>query len=201
MRALIIDNYDSFVYNLAQLAGSRGLEVEVRRNDAIDGPGIRALAPDAIILSPGPGNPEDPRWFGVCGEVVRTLSARIPTLGVCLGHQGLAPGIGGRIVPAHRIVHGKATPVTHHGDPLFAGVPSPFLAGRYHSLIVASEGLAPELEPTAWNEDGEIMALRHRERPLVGVQFHVESILTPEGPRIFDNFVAMAKARSPEGAS
>ncbi len=190
---LVIDNYDSFTYNLVQLLGRLLLEagyadvpLRVIRNDAMDVEDILELRPSAIVISPGPGRPED---AGVTMPVIRALSGRVPILGVCLGHQAIAAAFGGRVVRAGRLMHGKASPILHNGRDLFEGLPSPFMAGRYHSLLVA-EPLPEVLEVTARTPEGEIMALRHREHPTFGVQFHPESVLTPEGLRLLRNFLA-----------
>jgi anthranilate synthase component 2 len=194
---LVIDNYDSFTYNLVQYLAELGAEVEVRRNDAVDVAAIAALAPQALVISPGPGRPEA---AGVSVEAVRTLGPRLPVLGVCLGHQAIGVAYGGRVDLAPAPMHGKVSAVRHAGDPLFAGVPSPFAATRYHSLCVQRAGLPAELMVIAETEDGVIMALRHREHPVVGVQFHPESILTPHGKRILANFLREAGERVASGA-
>jgi anthranilate synthase component 2 len=186
---VVIDNYDSFVFNLVQALGSMGEEIRVFRNDAIDVPGVRALRPGALVLSPGPGRPEA---AGVTVAAIRELSS-IPTLGVCLGHQAIACALGGRVVRADVPRHGKSSPVKHDGTGLFEGLGSPFEAGRYHSLVAERSSLPGTLRVTAWTEDGTVMALRHVERPLFGVQFHPESVLTPEGNRIVGNFLHLAR--------
>jgi anthranilate synthase/aminodeoxychorismate synthase-like glutamine amidotransferase len=185
---LVIDNYDSFTYNLVQYLGELGAEVEVRRNDAVTVDEVGKLAPAGIVLSPGPCAPAQ---AGVTVDVIRAWGSRIPTLGVCLGHQAIGEAYGGRVVRAARAVHGKASRVTHDGSDLFAGVPNPLEVGRYHSLIVERETLPPELQVSATAEDdpAEIHALRHREHPVWGVQFHPESVLTPHGKRILKNFL------------
>ena len=186
----VVDNYDSFVFNLVQAFGSMGEEVRVFRNDAIDARGLMQLGPRAIVLSPGPGRPED---AGLAMEVIRELSAAIPTLGVCLGHQAIAAALGGRVVRCGDPRHGKASAVLHDGTELFQGLSAPFMAGRYHSLVAEPGSLPPELRVTAWTQEGTIMGLRHADRPLHGVQFHPESILTPEGPRLLRNFLDLAR--------
>jgi len=186
----IIDNYDSFTYNLAQYLGEMGAEVRVFRNDAITAAELEALEPSHVVISPGPGTPSD---AGVSREVIRTLGARRPTLGVCLGHQCIGEVFGGRVVRAPRLMHGKTSPVHHRGDGLFAGVPSPFDATRYHSLIVA-EPVPGELEVTATTAEGEVMGLRHRTHPIFGVQFHPESILTRYGKQILRNFLEQRRS-------
>lgn len=194
MKVLIVDNYDSFVYNLYQEVGELGAEPVVFRNDAITLDGARRLAPDAIILSPGPGHPANPRDFGVCTELLRELGPTTPTLGVCLGHQGVGTAFGGRVGHAARILHGKTSRVRHDGRTIFDGLPNPFVAGRYHSLAVERDSVPPDLEVSATSEDGEVMGLRHRRFPIEGVQFHPESILTPDGPHLLRNFLRKVKA-------
>jgi len=189
---LMIDNYDSFTYNLVQYFGELGQAVEVRRNDAIDVAGIEALAPAAIVISPGPCTPDQ---AGVSLEVLDKLSGRFPILGVCLGHQSLGQAFGGKVVRAKTIMHGKTSQVHHNGTGVFSGLPSPFEATRYHSLVVEKESLPDCLEVTAWtlDEDGgfdEIMGLRHKTLPVEGVQFHPESILTQHGHDMLRNFLA-----------
>ena len=186
----VVDNYDSFVFNLVQALGSMGEEVRTYRNDAIDVAGLRALRPDALVFSPGPGRPED---AGVTVAAISELSAAIPTLGVCLGHQAIASAFGARVVRAHEPRHGKSSPVKHDGTGLFEGLPSPFQAGRYHSLVAERSSLPDCLRVTAWTEDGTVMALRHVERSLFGVQFHPESVLTPEGNALLGNFLRLAR--------
>ncbi|WP_322798881.1 aminodeoxychorismate/anthranilate synthase component II [Thermoflexus sp.] len=191
---LVIDNYDSFTYNLVQILGQLLVEsghpdvsLRVVRNDAVDVEEVAELRPAAIVISPGPGRPED---AGVTMPVIRAFSGQVPILGVCLGHQAIAAAFGGRVVRAGRLMHGKASPILHNGQDLFEGLPSPFMAGRYHSLLVA-EPLPEVLEVTARTPEGEIMALRHRAHPTFGVQFHPESVLTPEGLRLLRNFLAI----------
>ncbi len=182
----VIDNYDSFTYNLVQYLGELGAEVRVFRNDALTAAELDALAPSHIIISPGPGTPDD---AGISKEVLRTVSPRRPTLGVCLGHQCLGEAFGGTVRRAGRLMHGKTSPVYHRGGALFAGLPSPFEATRYHSLIV-EEPLPAELAVTAFTSEGEVMGLRHRQYPIYGVQFHPESVLTQHGKRLLRNFLA-----------
>jgi anthranilate synthase component 2 len=182
---LLIDNYDSFTYNLAHLFGALGVEVNVRRNDELDADEAERLAPSHLVVSPGPGRPAD---AGVSIDVVRRLGAFTPTLGVCLGHQAIVEAFGGEVGYARELLHGKASPVEHDGTGLFTDLPAPFDAGRYHSL--AATHLPDVLEPTAYAEDGEVMAVRHRTLPVVGVQFHPESVLTPDGPALARNFLA-----------
>lgn len=185
---LVIDNYDSFTYNLVQYLGELGAEVEVRRNDAVTVDEIGRMAPAAIVLSPGPCAPAQ---AGVTVEVIRAWGSRIPTLGVCLGHQAIGEAYGGKVVRASRAVHGKSSRVTHDGRDLFAGLPNPLEVGRYHSLVVERESLPATLEVSATAEEdpSEIHALRHAEYPVWGVQFHPESVLTPHGKRILRNFL------------
>ncbi len=188
-RLLVVDNYDSFTYNLVQYLGELGADPVVHRNDAIDLQDARDLEPDGIVISPGPGSPDDPAYFGVCADILSEMSPEVPTLGVCLGLQGFAHVYGGRVIHAPRLMHGKACLVEHDGEGVFAGLDNPFEAGRYHSLIVDEDTLPDELEPTAWSTDGELMGLRHAELPIEGVQFHPESILTPRGKDILQNFL------------
>ncbi len=189
MKVLILDNYDSFVYNLYQAIGELGAEPVVHRNDAVTLPEIRTLGPDAIVLSPGPGHPVNARDFGVCGDVLRELSPAIPTLGVCLGHQGIGTAYGAEVGHAARILHGKTSLVRHDGRTIFKGLPNPMIAGRYHSLAIDPASVPPDLEVSATSDDGEIMAVRHRRDPIEGVQFHPESILTPDGRGLLRNFL------------
>lgn len=186
---LMIDNYDSFTYNLVQAFRGLGADMQVVRNDKIDVDGIRALAPAAIVLSPGPGNPDS---AGITLEAVKAFAGAVPMLGICLGHQSIAQAFGGRIVHARRLMHGKTSPISHDGRGIFAGLPQGFAAMRYHSLAV-DRGTLPEcLEISAESDDGEIMGLRHRMMPIESVQYHPESIGTPEGERQIMNFIEMA---------
>jgi anthranilate synthase/aminodeoxychorismate synthase-like glutamine amidotransferase len=185
-RVVVVDNYDSFTFNLVQALGALGCTLVVHRNDAIDVAGIAALEPDAVVLSPGPGRPED---AGVSEAVVDGLDEDIAVLGVCLGHQAICRVFGGVIVAAPEIVHGKPSDVHHLDTALYDGVPNPFVAGRYHSLVVERSSLPDVLEVTAWTDD-VVMGVRHRTRRIEGVQFHPESILTDDGPRVLENFVA-----------
>ena len=187
MKILLLDNYDSFTYNLCQYLGELGHVPEVRRNDEISIGEVVAMRPDRIVISPGPGRPED---AGISVQVIRELGERVPVFGVCLGHQGIGYAFGGDVVRAPVLMHGKVSSVQHDGKGLFAGVSQPFVAGRYHSLIVADP--APEaLTVTARTDDGIIMGLRHREWPVHGVQFHPESVLTGEGMKILRNFLEL----------
>ena len=181
---LLIDNYDSFTYNLAHLFGELGAEVVVRRNDAIDADQAERLAPSHLVVSPGPGRPVD---AGASVELVRRLGPRVPTLGVCLGHQVIVEAFGGEVGQAKRLVHGKPSKIDHDGRGLFEGLPERFEAGRYHSL--AATTIPAELEISATCSEGEVMAVRHRELPVDGVQFHPESVLTPVGPELARNFL------------
>jgi anthranilate synthase component 2 len=190
-RVLVVDNYDSFVYNLVQELGELGAEPVVFRNDAIDVDGIRAERPDAVLISPGPGRPDD---GGVSLEAVRRLGGEIPLLGVCLGHQCIGQVFGGEIVAAPHLMHGKTSEIHHDGQGIFAGLPNPFVATRYHSLVVRPESVPPELEVTATSTDGVVMGLRHRTRRIEGVQFHPESVLTVSGPALLANFLGQLGA-------
>jgi len=190
LKVLILDNYDSFVYNLAQYAGEVADEVVVKRNDEVNIPAVRRFSPDKIIISPGPGTPADPRYFGICTEVLRKVSIETPTLGVCLGHQGIVHSFGGKIVRAKRLRHGKTSSIRHDGKGIFRGLENPFEATRYHSLVADPRTLPDSLEVSARSEDDqEVMAVRHREFPIEGVQFHPESILTVQGHRMIANFL------------
>ncbi len=183
---LMLDNYDSFTYNLVQYFGELGAEMKVVRNDAITIDGIRELAPERICVSPGPCTPNE---AGISCDLIRELGATTPILGVCLGHQAIGQVYGGDVVRADRLMHGKTSPILHHGHSVFAGLPSPFEATRYHSLIVKRDTLPDCLEITAETAEGEIMGLKHKEHPVHGVQFHPESILTEEGKRLLENFL------------
>jgi len=194
MKLLIIDNYDSFVYNLAQYLGELGAECDVIRNDKITVLEIARKKYDAIVISPGPGNPENAIDFGVSGAAIKELGASTPILGVCLGHQGIIHEFGGRVTNAGSVRHGKTSPISHSGDSLFEGVDSPFEATRYHSLVGSKTAIPDSLEITARaDDDDEIMAIRHRTSPIFGVQFHPESIMTKDGRKILGNFIRMVK--------
>jgi anthranilate synthase/aminodeoxychorismate synthase-like glutamine amidotransferase len=185
---LLLDNYDSFVYNLAQYFAELPCDIIVKRNDEISSGEIAALAPSHICISPGPCTP---REAGISKEVILRFGEQTPVLGVCLGHQCIAEAYGGKIIRASRLVHGKSSVIRHHATSLFAGLPTHFEGGRYHSLTVEPKSLPPCLEVIAQTDDGEIMALRHRQFPVYGLQFHPESILTPEGKKILANFLTL----------
>jgi anthranilate synthase/aminodeoxychorismate synthase-like glutamine amidotransferase len=187
-RILIIDNYDSFTYNLVQYFGVLGCDVVIRRNDEVSVAEIEGLNPERICISPGPGRPEA---AGISNEVVRQLGPKTPVLGVCLGHQCIGAVFGGDVVPAARLMHGKTSPVRHKNTGVFANLPNPFQATRYHSLIVRRETLPACLEVTAETAEGEVMGLRHRDFPIHGVQFHPESVLTAEGMALLRNFLTL----------
>ncbi|HET7692388.1 MAG TPA: aminodeoxychorismate/anthranilate synthase component II [Gemmatimonadota bacterium] len=185
-RVVVIDNYDSFTWNLVQALYGEGREVIVRRNDAVDADSLERLAPTHVVISPGPGRPED---AGATCAIVKRWSGRVPVLGVCLGHQAIAHVLGGRVERAPRVVHGQASRVYHDGRSLYSGVSNPLQAGRYHSLIVSERELPPDLEVSAYTSEGEIMGLRVAGTRTEGVQFHPESILTADGPRLIANFL------------
>jgi anthranilate synthase component 2 len=190
MKVLVVDNYDSFVYNLVQYIGEFGTEVIVYRNDQITLQQVRAFKPDRIVISPGPGNPQDERYFGVCKAILQNVSYNVPTLGVCLGHQGIVTTFGGKVVFAKRLMHGKTSSIKHDGKGVFAKVQNPFTATRYHSLAGEQNTIPPCLEVTAFAvDDGEIMGVRHKQFPIEGIQFHPESILCEEGKLIIRNFL------------
>ena len=186
---LLVDNYDSFTWNVYQAMAALGAEVEVHRNDAITVERALAMQPSAVVVSPGPGRPSD---AGICPELFARLADDVPILGVCLGHQGLVEHYGGELERDPEPTHGKASLVHHDGDRLFRGLPNPFPAGRYHSLRAKRDALPEQLTLTAWTEDGLVMAVRHATLPRYGVQFHPESILTPQGERILAQFLAVA---------
>jgi anthranilate synthase/aminodeoxychorismate synthase-like glutamine amidotransferase len=186
-RVLMIDNYDSFTYNLVQYLRMLGAEVLVHRNDALDVDQALALGATHLVVSPGPGTPRD---AGRSIELIRAFAGRIPVLGVCLGHQAIVEAWGGHVIPAKTLMHGKTSLVHHDGRGVFAGLPQPFEAGRYHSLAVGADALPAELEASAHTDDGEVMGVRHRALPVEGVQFHPESVLTPQGLELLRNFLA-----------
>lgn len=194
MKILVIDNYDSFVYNIAQMLGELKTEPVVVRNDKITLEQIRKMSPDAIVISPGPGHPADRKYFGVCTDIIRELGPTIPILGVCLGHQGIVHAFGGKVINAKKVRHGKTSPIQYSQDGLFDNVANPFRATRYHSLVAEQDSIPACLEVTARaTDDGEIMAIRHKEYLIEGVQFHPESVLTGEGRRMLQNFISMVK--------
>jgi anthranilate synthase/aminodeoxychorismate synthase-like glutamine amidotransferase len=185
---LVVDNYDSFTYNLVQCFGELGAELIVRRNDQTTIGEVEQMRPERLCISPGPGTPDD---AGISNDLIRHFGSRIPVLGVCLGHQCIGQVYGAQVVRADRIMHGKTSPILHEGDGVFAGLPIPFEATRYHSLIVRRETLPAELEIVAETSEHEIMGLRHRQHPVYGVQFHPESIMTGEGKKLLANFLAL----------
>jgi anthranilate synthase/aminodeoxychorismate synthase-like glutamine amidotransferase len=187
---LVIDNYDSFTYNLVQYLGELGEDVEVRRNDALSVADVLAMAPRRLVISPGPCTPNE---AGISVELIRTLAGQLPILGVCLGHQCIGAAYGGRIVRAERIMHGKTSPIEHDGRTIFAGLPNPFDATRYHSLVIARDAVPECLEVSARTPEGEIMAVRHRDFLLEGIQFHPESILTLHGKALLENFLGLGR--------
>jgi anthranilate synthase/aminodeoxychorismate synthase-like glutamine amidotransferase len=187
---LVIDNYDSFTYNLVQYLGELGADLEVVRNDALDVDAVAARRPERIVISPGPGTPDQ---AGVSLEIIRRLGESTPILGVCLGHQAIGQAFGATVARASTQMHGKTSQIRHDGRGVFSGLSNPFVATRYHSLVVLRDTVPPELEITASAEDGEIMGIRHRRHPVEGVQFHPESILTVEGKRLLANFLGVAR--------
>lgn len=190
MKVLLLDNYDSFVYNLAQYLGELGVEPIVYRNDQITLSKAKKLKPDRIVISPGPGDPSDRKYFGVCADIIADMGRKTPTLGVCLGHQGIGHVFGGRIRRAKTLMHGKTSLIEHDGKSILKGVESPFRATRYHSLVIDDKTLPKELQITARSmDDKEIMGVRHVEYPIEGVQFHPESILTDAGKKMLKNFL------------
>ena len=197
-RLLLIDNYDSFTYNLVQAFLVLGADVHVYRNDAMTVDEALAFAPSHLCISPGPGTPYD---AGVSMDMIRAFAGRLPVLGVCLGHQSIVEVFGGKVVRAGRLMHGKTSIIQHDGNTLFTGLPRPCEVGRYHSLIAAPETLPPELEVSARTAEGEIMAVRHRALMVEGVQFHPESILTPDGPALLKNFLAFSGGERARGSS
>lgn len=196
MKFLIIDNYDSFVYNLAQYLGELGVDCDVIRNDKITIEEIKQKNYDGIIISPGPGTPDDKKYFGVCSDVIKDMGSSTPILGVCLGHQGIISSFGGKVTNAGCVRHGKTSPVQHKESELFKGVKNPFKATRYHSLVGDKTIIPDILEVTATAEDdGEVMAVRHKNYLIEGVQFHPESIMTEDGKKILANFIRQVKER------
>jgi anthranilate synthase component 2 len=194
MKILVIDNYDSFVYNIAQILGELGAKPTVVRNDKITIEQVKTMNPDGIVISPGPGHPADRRYFGVCTDIIREIGPRTPILGVCLGHQGIVHAFGGKVINAKKVRHGKTSPIQHTQDMLFDNVANPFKATRYHSLVAQQDSIPECLQVTAKAlDDGEIMGIKHRQYPIEGVQFHPESVLTPEGRKMLQNFISMVK--------
>ena len=192
MKFLILDNYDSFVYNIAQILGELGIKSDVFRNDKITLEQIQKNNYDAIVISPGPGTPENKKYFGICSDVITQLGPKIPILGICLGHQGIIHAFGGKVVNAGNVRHGKTSPIKHFNDTIFEGVKNPFRATRYHSLVGDKTIIPDSLKITAVSEDdGEIMGVRHKEYLIEGVQFHPESIMTVEGKKNLSNFLKM----------
>lgn len=189
---LLLDNYDSFTYNLYQYLGELGAEVRVVRNDEMSAAGVLALGPGAVVISPGPGTPDQ---AGISLDLIRSCAGRVPLLGVCLGHQALGQAFGGKVVRAPRLMHGKTSEIEHDGRGVFAGLPVPFTATRYHSLVVEPGSVPDCLEVSAWTDGGVVMGLRHRDLPLEGVQFHPESILTRAGKDLLGNFLRLADGR------
>jgi anthranilate synthase component II len=185
---LLLDNYDSFTYNLAQYLGELGCEVEVHRNDRISVEQIAQRKPERIVISPGPCTPQE---AGICVELIQKLAGKIPILGVCLGHQAIGGAFGGKIIRAPKLFHGKTSQIRHDGSGLFRGLPNPFTATRYHSLIVERKSLPAELQVTAETDDDIIMGMQHRQYPLMGVQFHPESVLTESGKQLLKNFLSL----------
>lgn len=198
MKILMIDNYDSFTYNLVQYLGSLGAEVIVKRNDEISSEEVKEINPDGIVISPGPCTPKE---AGVSVEVVRKYYKEYPILGVCLGHQAIGYAFGANIVRAKRLMHGKTSEITHTGEGIFKDIPSPFTAVRYHSLVIDEKTLPKELKITARSEDGEIMGIQHVEYPVYGVQFHPESVLSEYGMKILENFLNVAREHSQKKAT
>jgi anthranilate synthase component 2 len=194
MKILVIDNYDSFVYNIAQILGELGAEPIVVRNDKITLEQVKAMNPDGIVISPGPGHPADRKYFGVCTDIIREIGPKTPILGVCLGHQGIVHAFGGKVVNAKKVRHGKTSPIEYTSDKLFENVTNPFKATRYHSLVAEKDSIPECLEVTARAlDDGEIMGIKHKQYPIEGVQFHPESVLTGEGRKMLQNFMTMVK--------
>jgi anthranilate synthase component II len=194
MKILVIDNYDSFVYNIAQILGELGAEPIVVRNDKITLEDVRKMDPDGIVISPGPGHPADRKYFGICTDIIREIGPKTPILGVCLGHQGIVHAFGGKVVNAKKVRHGKTSPIQYTQDRLFKNVANPFRATRYHSLVAEQDSIPECLEITAKAlDDGEIMGIKHKQYPIEGVQFHPESVLTGEGRRMLQNFMSMVK--------
>lgn len=193
MKVLVVDNYDSFTYNLVQYLGELGADPVVFRNDQLTLERVWDLDPACIMISPGPGRPDDPHRFGICAQLLRRVSPEIPTLGVCLGHQGIGVVFGGKVGPARELRHGKTSRIFHDGKGVFRGLPDGFPAARYHSLVIERDSLPEVLELSAVSDDGEVMGVRHKNLPIEGVQFHPESVLTAHGKRILRNFLEGAE--------
>jgi anthranilate synthase component II len=194
LRILVIDNYDSFVYNIVQILGELNIQTLVERNDRIGSSSARKMNPDGIVISPGPGHPADRRYFGNCIDIIVNLGPTTPILGVCLGHEGIVNAFGGSIINAKNIRHGKTSPIEYQSGKLFENISNPFRATRYHSLVADPNNFPFCLEVTAKAlDDGEIMGVRHKQYPIEGIQFHPESVLTIDGPMIFQNFISMLK--------
>ena len=194
----MLDNYDSFTFNLVQYLGELGAAVEVHKNDALDVAAVRRAGPDGVLISPGPCTPNE---AGISLELLKELGGSVPIFGVCLGHQAIGQAFGGKVVRAGRLMHGKTSPILHDGRGVFVGLPSPFEATRYHSLLVERASLPSSLEVSAWTAEGEIMGLRHREHDVEGVQFHPESVLTSEGKKLVGNWLARVVARARKAGS
>jgi anthranilate synthase component II len=194
LRILVIDNYDSFVYNIVQILGELNIQTLVERNDRIGFSSARKMNPDGIVISPGPGHPADRRYFGNCIDIIVNIGPTTPILGVCLGHEGIVNAFGGSIINAKNIRHGKTSPIEYQSGKLFENISNPFKATRYHSLVADPNNIPFCLEITAKAlDDGEIMGVRHKQYPIEGIQFHPESVLTADGPMIFQNFISMLK--------
>jgi anthranilate synthase component II len=194
LRILVIDNYDSFVYNIVQILGKLNIQTLVERNDRISFASVRKMNPDGIVVSPGPGHPADRKYFGNCIDIIVNLGPTIPILGVCLGHEGIVNAFGGSIINAKKVRHGKTSPIEYQSSKLFENISNPFRATRYHSLVADPNNIPYCLKVTAKSlDDGEIMGVRHKQYPIEGIQFHPESVLTADGPMIFQNFISMLK--------
>ena len=194
MRILVIDNYDSFVYNIVQILGKLNIQTLVERNDRISFASVRKMNPDGIVVSPGPGHPADRKYFGNCIDIIVNLGPTTPILGVCLGHEGIVNAFGGSIINAKKVRHGKTSPIEYQSSKLFENISNPFRATRYHSLVADPNNIPYCLKVTAKSlDDGEIMGVRHKQYPIEGIQFHPESVLTADGPMIFQNFISMLK--------
>jgi len=194
LRILVVDNYDSFVYNIVQILGKLNIQTLVERNDRISFASVRKMNPDGIVVSPGPGHPADRKYFGNCIDIIVNLGPTTPILGVCLGHEGIVNAFGGSIINAKKVRHGKTSPIEYQSSKLFENISNPFRATRYHSLVADPNNIPFCLKVTAKSlDDGEIMGVRHKQYPIEGIQFHPESVLTADGPMIFQNFISMLK--------